>query len=239
MHASIPPDDFADLMSVLSTGDTDFLMDKPGAASSPSEERGPFDLGSKRGWMPVLGKQLWEVAKADERSGYYAYIFEHDNQEVGYVRIPSFTHNNAGLFQFRRLIELFESRTRAMVLDITHNAGGSMFFMYELASMLTRHPLAVPKHVVALNEDDVAVAEDVIANAENETPEKVNYSRVILREHKAGRWGSGGRRSFPIYLGGIERIVPSSAVYTGKVLILIDELTVVSLSDFQRFNFEL
>jgi hypothetical protein len=99
-----------------------------------------------------------------------------------------------------------------------------MFFMYALVSMLTQRHLAVPTHKVALTEGDAAAAEDVIANADDEPAERVSYSRAVLSEFKAGRWGRG-RRSFPLHLGGIAEIAPSSVGYTGKVLVLINERT--------------
>jgi hypothetical protein len=218
--------DFSDRMLVLENANdsSSFSMERPGEGAE-EEAADPFDLGHKRGWMPILGERTWEVSEADERAGYYAYIFRHGNREVGYIRIPHFTRNSAGLEQFRQVIQLFEARTKEMVLDIVDNPGGSMFFMYALASMLTDRNLPLPRHSVVLTEDDVAVAEDVLANSDDELPERVNYSRVILEEFKAGRWGSSDRGSYPLYLGGISEITPSKVRYTGKVLVLVNEVT--------------
>jgi hypothetical protein len=218
--------DFSSRMSLFERNDDSFRMAH--SSEEPGEEKSGkgyyLAIGSKRSWMPILGERTWEVSESDERAGYYAYIFLRANREVGYIRIPNFERNDTALAQFRNLVQLFERRTKVMVLNIVENPGGSMYFMYALVSMLTDRNLSVPRHVVAITEDDVAVAEDVLANSDDEPPERVNYSRTILTEFKAGRWGRG-RRSHPLYLGGITQITPSKTRYTGKVLVLVNELT--------------
>lgn len=214
---------FVARMNRLADGDTSFQMSKSALLSFDDDDN-PFAVGSKRGWMPLFGRRTWQIAPHDEVAGFHAYLFEHAGREVGYVRVPHFRHSSSALEQFESIVAHFESRTNVMILDLVHTPGGSMFFMYALASMLTTRPLAVPTHVVALTADDVADAEDVLANAGAEPPECVRYARAILTEFRAGRWGSG-RRSFPLHLGGITHIEPSPIRFSGEVVVLINERT--------------
>ncbi len=125
---------------------------------------------------------------------------------------------------FEELVARFQRTTAALVVDQVDNAGGSMFQMYALLSMLTDRPLSLPQHQITISDDDAAVAADIVANAEEESPERVAYSRLVLSEREAGR-GTGQRITSPLYLGGVEQILPAKNHYTKTIVVLVNELT--------------
>lgn len=168
---------------------------------------------------------MWEIPKEDEDKGFFAYICKaSDGRQVGYIRIGDYNYDEQAVDAFDRLIARFEHDTGALVVDQVRNPGGSMFQMYALLSMLTDHPLALPQHHITITEDDAAVAADVIANADEEPPERVAYSRLVLSERAAGR-GNAKRISHPLYLEGVESIRPAKNHYTKRIVVLIDSLT--------------
>lgn len=202
----------------------DFLMIFPDAVF-PAIARNPFIPGAKRSWVPVINDVVWKIPKEDEERGYFAYSFRlQDGRGVGYVRIPDYDFNQDAVEEFGRLVARFQDTTELLIIDQVGNPGGSMLQMYALLSLLTDRPLAVPQHQVTISDDAAAVAADIVANADEELPERVAYSHLLLSEKAAGR-GNGTRLSHPLYLEGIEAIVPAKNPYTKKIVVLINGLT--------------
>ena len=219
--------DFPDRMLALgaSEGTGDFLLVRSGETTPDDAPESPFDVGAKRSWVPVIGEIVWEIPKEDEKKAYYAYICKvGDDRQIGYVRIPDYNYSRDAVDMFSELVARFQHTTVALVIDQINNPGGSMSQIYALLSMLTDRPLALPQHQITITDDDAAVAADVVANADEEPPERVAYSRVVLSERKAGR-GTGQRLTRPLYLGGVEQILPAKNHYARKILVLINELT--------------
>ena len=220
------PADFPRRMAALNNNphSNSFLMIRTDETASV-DPGNPFGLGAKRSWVPIIGEILWEIPKEDEDKGFFAYICKaSDGRQVGYIRIGDYNYDEQAVDAFDRLIARFEHDTGALVVDQVRNPGGSMFQMYALLSMLTDHPLALPQHHITITEDDAAVAADVIANADEEPPERVAYSRLVLSERAAGR-GNAKRISHPLYLEGVESIRPAKNHYTKRIVVLIDSLT--------------
>jgi len=223
---TIPPDFSRRMLALGANQNADnFLMVRSEGPALADAQKTPFDLGAKRSWVPILGEIVWEIPKEDEQKAYYAYICKiSDDRQIGYVRIPDYNYAEQAVGVFDRLIARFQNTTAALVLDQVNNAGGSMYQMYALLSKLTDKPLALPQHQITIGEDEAAVAADVIANADEELPERVTYSRFVLSEREAGR-GTGERVSHPVYLEGVEQILPADNPYTGRIVVLINELT--------------
>jgi uncharacterized protein YjbI with pentapeptide repeats len=218
--------DFARRMFALGTNrkNNDFLMVRANARE-PGHTPNPFELGAKHSWVPIIGDVVWKISEEDEEKGYFAYSFRiDDRRQVGYIRVPDYNQSEDAIDVFEQLILRFQDTTEALIIDQVNNPGGSMFQMYALLSILTDRPLPVPLHQITINDDAVAVAADVIANADEEPPERVAYSRLVLSEKAAGR-GTGERLSYPLYLEGVERVLPAKNHYTKKIVVLINELT--------------
>jgi hypothetical protein len=189
------------------------------------DDENPFAMCAKRSFVPLLGEVLWEVQDEDERTGYYAYTCKSAGGEViGYVRVPDFRYSEDRVWAFERLISRFRADTDALVVDVTHNGGGSMRHMYSLLSMLTSRPLLLPQHQIVIGDDEAAVAADIIANADDELPERVAYSRLVLSERAAGR-GTPERLSRPLFLDGLKHVIPAETHYAKKIVVLVSTRT--------------
>ena len=186
---------------------------------------GPFGLGSRRSWVPLLGEPVGETSQVDAQAPYHAYVFQlSDGRPIGYVRLPNYQPSAWTIEAFGRLIARLQRETEALVLDQVNTVGGSLFQMYALLSMLTDRPLALPQHQITIFDEDLATAHAVVRNADNEAPERVAYSRSLLSEKAAGR-GTRSNPTNPLHLAGVERILPARVRYTKKLLVLSNELT--------------
>lgn len=205
-------------------------------------------IGSKKGVLQNLGKLWW---KSDDDSSFRAYIYENEaGQLIGYIRIPTYGASGYEASEFREIIELFEERTEALVIDQMNNPGGSLFYMYALASYLTEQPLKVAKHQVALDQSYIEEAIEGIPLLESITNDaeavdffgddlmgypvtyqmvqlNLSYYRFILDE-----WSQGKTLTNPTHLYGVDCINPNPYVkYTKPILILANELS-FSAADF-------
>src|SRR5262249_29962176 len=122
------------------------------------DEWDPF-IGADKSFIPNLGKVLWRP-NADNPFHAYLYLTA-DGQKVGYVRIPHYIGGDYSAEKFSEIIDQFENTSAALVIDQVNNPGGSIFYMYALASMLSDKPLVVPKHKETLTQQDVLSAVEI------------------------------------------------------------------------------
>lgn len=221
---------------------TDMLSPVAGAVATPTAAN-PFGLGGRDSYLPALGKKVWESADDDIFSAYEFSL--PDGRKIGYVRIASYEVDdaNAAAAEFAGLMKKFQDETDALVIDQVNNPGGSVFYMYALASMLTDQPLTTPQHHVALTQDDVATAVNFLKTEplvrDDATAKKVlgplqdgypvdymfyrhmvEYSRFIVSQ-----WNAGKTLTDPTFLDGVDMINPSPAAqYTKPIVLLINEL---------------
>lgn len=198
-------------------------------------------LASRQGCIPTLGKLWW---KTEKTNSFHAYIYEtQDRALVGYIRIPHYHGDDLEIQEFAEIIRLFQDRTEALVIDQINNPGGSCFYLYALASMLTDQPLYTPKHRIAISQAEVmeaisftsllkeirsdAEAKEMFGESFAGTPMTfqmvqfmLNYFRFIVDE-----WNAGRTLTTPYYLYGIDHINPHPTVqYTKPILVLTNEL---------------
>jgi hypothetical protein len=125
----------------------------------PVENTGnPHEIGGRKTFTPDLGVKIWETPDSDP---FHAYIFKApDRRLIGYVRIPSYDPEDTdkAVEAFSKIIRTFEVATDALVIDQVNNPGGSVFYLYALASMLSQQPLYTPQHRVSIMQADVAEA---------------------------------------------------------------------------------
>ena len=76
------------------------------------------------------------------------------NHLVGYLRLPSYVPENTATAskEFSAIINKFESETDGLIIDQVNNPGGSIYYLYGLASMLSDQPLMNPLHKMAINQ---------------------------------------------------------------------------------------
>lgn len=209
------------------------MMRQPDAMQE-LESESLYSIGAKRSYVPALGEITWEIPQALADRAYYSCVCRaEDGGGIGYVRVPNYNYNKDAVRIYEDIIARFEQTTQVMVFDQVNNAGGSMFQMYALLSMLTDRPLALPEHQITIDEDYAAVAADIIADAElgedltpdeRPPPERIAYARFVLAERAAGR-GTGYNLSRPVHLEGVAEILPATIHYTKKIVVLINELT--------------
>lgn len=198
----------------------------------------PIEMGHMWRLVPALGTIVWKLPEALAAIvTFRAYICQlTDGRQIGYVRIPHYNFDEGTAKAFEDLIARFENATAAMVLDQMNNPGGNMYQMYAILSTLTERALTLPTHQLRLTEDDVAIAADTVALAaageavppdERPPRELVAYSRFVLSEVREGRGivGKGQEMTRPVYLFGIEKIMPAKNHYTKKLIVLINSTT--------------
>jgi hypothetical protein len=212
--------------------------------SGPESAANPFGLGNQTSFVPALGEKVWE---SDPSAIFNAYIFKTPNGHTsGYVRIPSYEPDDAdaAVAEFTTLIKSFQAQTDGMVIDEVDNPGGSVPYLYAIASLLAGNaPLTTPEHHVAITQDDVsqatqllqlaplvkndAGAQQVLGPALDGYPvdytvwrNMVDYSQFVVDQ-----WNAGKTLTDPVAIEGVASINPSSVVsYTKPILLLINEL---------------
>lgn len=217
--------------------------------NSPQLHKEQNAIGGRESFIPPLGRVTWE-ASSDQP--FHAYIFKHpqNGKSIGYVRIPHYTGGAVEANDFGAIIAHLERRTEALVIDQVNNPGGSVFYLYALASMLTDEPLATPRHCMSVTQEDVFGALD--AQQHLERVQSDDDARKILGETLEGypidyqvsrfmldffrfvveEWNAGHAITSPCYLYGVDFVNPHPDVrYTKPILFLINSLD-ISGGDF-------
>jgi len=203
----------------------------------------PYDLGGKTSFTPALGAQVWKSADSDI---FDAYVYkEAGGKLVGYIRIPQYEVDSypKAIAEFGRDIALFESTTDSLIVDQVNNPGGSVFYMYGLASMLATQPMQTALHRMSITQADVEAAlvqiqqlAAVKTDADVQklvTPDQtdgfpvgyefarftLDYDRFIVNQ-----WNDGRKLTDAFWIGGVDQINPAETHYTKPILLLINNL---------------
>ncbi len=205
-----------------------------------------------KGSLPTLGRLLWE---SDLEDSIYAYLYQHPSgKRVGYLYLSSFDESgdraDAVLAEIMNALKVFNNRADALVIDITNNPGGNMVFMYAVLSVLTDYPLKVPSHRELLIQEDVyraAVLYNALKGYEvplNQAEERqetlsgytitskvieqiLGYASTIMHT-----WELGNRLTAPLYLFGIDEILPHPKIQFKKPIIVLTNEYDFSCADF-------
>lgn len=205
-------------------------------------------IGSKKSFVPTLGQVVW---KCSPYAPFDAYIYKNsDGKRIGYLRIPHFGAGAQTAKQLAKIINQFELETDALVLDQLHNPGGSLFYMYAVAGMLTHYPLVVPTEQVAITQQDAYFA--IFEKEELEGIESDEEARDLIGETVGGypvdltfaqqvaeycnsilsEWDAGRQITQPLYFYGVNEIQPHvKGFYSKPILMLVNELD-FSCGDF-------
>jgi C-terminal processing protease CtpA/Prc len=208
-----------------------------------SNAASPYSLGTRESFLPAFGDKIWE---SEAENTFDAYIFKNEiGKLIGVVRIPSYTPDDEikAVEQFGKIIERFQKVTDGMIIDQNNNPGGSVFYLYALASMLTDKALHTPKHKMAITYSEVQEAIDITKQlkdvTDNESAVKemgsdlsgypVSYQVVTMIRNFAdfilAEWKAGKKLSSPYYIWGVDKINPNVKVqYTKPILVLTNEL---------------
>lgn len=198
-------------------------------------------LGDRTSFIPALGKKIWV---SNPQSHFHAYLFETpDQHRYGYIRIPSYNGSALEFNEFKELIARFEEDSEVLIIDQVNNPGGSLFYMYALASTLTDRPLMIPPHRITITQKEIASALDMLPSFDQiETDEEAidaigeefdglpvnvataqqmaNYFRFLVSQ-----WNLGITFTSPCHLWGYDFLMPDPEVqYSKPILILINQL---------------
>lgn len=201
-------------------------------------------IGRKDSFFPLLGKTTW---KAPMHSPFQAYTFKALNKRIGFIRIPSFDGNDDLCQQFGTLVNQLEKSTDALIVDVTNNPGGSVTYMYALASMLTSQSLELPKERMIITYNDLELANEFVNDDYGNAQEIERSLEIMLGSLYLGNmhepmkayylfllseWQEGRHLSNPVYLDGISHLYPHRlAHYSKPILVLANELS-ISCADF-------
>ena len=234
-----------DLNSLLPQGGNPLFgaMMNVSVAESPVAAENPFGIGARKTFTPDLGPKVWE---SEEGNTFYAYIYKTaDRRLLGYLRLPSYTPGDyvKATADFRAIIQRFNQVTDGMVIDQVNNPGGSVFYLYTLASMLTDQPIQAPRHRMTLNQSKVsdaqeslaellAIKDDAAAQAAmplkdtNGYPASYEFTQLSIAQARflISEWEAGKKLSAPYWIGGVDKINPDPTHYTKPVLVLINHL---------------
>lgn len=205
-------------------------------------------LGDKKSFLPALGKKVWS---SNPQSPFNAYLFETvEGQRFGYIRIPSYSGSSEEFKEFKDLIARFKDDSEALIIDQLNNPGGSLFYMYALASTLTDRPLEIPPHRMTITQKEIAFALDQLSSFDAiETDEEAfeeigdefdglpvnlltalnmgDYFRFLISQ-----WNLGITFTSPYHLYGYDLLLPDPEVHYSKpILLLINHLD-FSCADF-------
>jgi hypothetical protein len=203
----------------------------------------PYGLGARQTFTPDLGVKIWE-SSADNTFYAYTYLTP-ERKLVGYLRLAGYIEPDytKAVADFAGIITQLQS-TDSLIIDQVNNPGGSVFYLYTLASMLTDQPLRTPLHHMSITQADVMAALQTKARyqgVKNDDDAKkaataddgadgypVDYEfarfMVSYADFLIEQWNQGHHISGPYWIGGVNRINPNKVHYTKPILLLTNHL---------------
>lgn len=198
-------------------------------------------IGSRKTFLPALGRVLW---RSTEKDSFDAYLYlTPERKIIGYVRIPSYVADEAEAVEFASIVARFEEGADALVIDQVNNPGGSVFYLYALVSMLTDRTMAAPRHKMTITQEDVMEALTLVTELKKVTNTEqaqevlgktlsgypVNYqvAQFILEFGRfiIDEWNQGKTLTSPYFLYGADHINPHPvARFTKPIVLLINNL---------------
>lgn len=194
-------------------------------------------LGSRKSYIPYLGKVIWE---SKDTSLFHAYTYSlPSGKKIGYIRIPTYSveSDEKCLKEFEDVIKLFNTTTDALVIDQINNPGGSVGYCFDLLSTLTSKDLLIPKDTRKITHREAHQAADFI----DEIGPLLKYlENVLSAKEKAyfqglqryyefilAEWNNGKSLTDPFPDFGMEYIKPNPKVkYVKPILVVINEMDI-------------
>jgi hypothetical protein len=205
-------------------------------------------LGVRNSFLPELGEKIWE-SEATEK--FQAYIYRGDNNKmIGVVRIPGYSFDDdsdktyvEAVASFSKIINRMEKLTDALIIDQLNNPGGSVFYLYALASTLSNQPMKTPRHTMSITPVDVlncvTTLDQLAALKTDEEIQKavgdefhgypVNVQTLEFYKNYCGTiiadWNEGRTMSRPYWIAGVDQLNPyPKGTYTKPIMVLVNEL---------------
>ncbi len=233
LRATLRTSQFLDKFMVFHSWDRSYV--------GTDTQMSPHTLGARSSYLPSLGRKLW---KTGSDWIFDAYIFETElGKRIGYIRLPHYMGDSEELEEFGQIMNYFQRRTDALVIDQINNPGGSVFYLYALASTLTDKPISAPKHRISLTQEEVHTALFLLPYLEHVRDDSsarsvlgeevggypVNYEFVYLMRRFChfliDQWSQGNLYTEPTHLFGVDMIKPHPRYrYKKPILLLVNSL---------------
>lgn len=192
-----------------------------------------------------FGPVLW----TDNAIGYpfkgCIYQLPNSNARIGYIRLDDYAPSddmevvNDYVEHLSYLISFMQLRTDALLIDQVSNPGGYLLYLYGIASLLSDHPLELPKHRRTITQEDVYTAYETINSMANGaglmsfTPRTLLYGYPYDLEFDLAQlaesvfimdqWNENKILTDPFPAYGLEAVQPHPRVhYTKPILVLVD-----------------
>ena len=221
------------------------------------DEKEEDDEMINKGFLPLLGPLLWTF-NSSRSSDLYAYEYlNYDGNRIGYLRLATFSPADAsGMVEdLEELFQHFNEHAEALVIDLTDNPGGSLFYTYTILSMLTDAPLHVPMQKEVLSQAKVyntlldkqwaklALEENYNDEEGSDQPKSFSIETYCINEaglhdliaycdSVIGSWEAGSSMTEPLPILGVKAIEPHSSVNFTKPLIVLTNALDFSCGDF-------
>lgn len=207
------------------------------------EKTEKIDIRNK-GNLPPLGKVLWET---DIDKELYAYLYRtKEGRKIGYLYLESFdpADPQALLEEIVKVTAKFQKESDALIVDITNNTGGDLFFAYAVLSTLADKPLLCPKQRETLIQEDLfsylLIQREIEMALELKSDEKdpplpncagFPLDKTVLQQIRTyvksllKTWESGNRFTEAHHLIGISKVKPHpKGSYKKPIIVLTNEL---------------
>ncbi|MFZ0565427.1 MAG: protease-like activity factor CPAF [Chlamydiales bacterium] len=201
----------------------------------------PHDLGARKSFIPRLGRVVW---KPWFENIFDVYIFQTSSgKNIGYIRIPHYIGDEEDVEAFGKMMNYFQYRTDALVIDQINNPGGLVFYLYALASTLIEERCSTPQHHIALTQDDVHAALFLLPHLTNIYDDQsarealgetifgypIDYEYATLVRDYCNfiidQWNQGKLYSNTTHLFGVNEIKPHPYFrYNKPILLLVNSL---------------
>lgn len=208
----------------------------------------PHGIGAKNSFLPTLGETIWESAEDDY---FQAYIYRGENNKmIGVVRIKSYSYSSdsdddyiKAVTAFSTIVNRMEKFTDALVIDQLNNPGGSVFYLYALASTLSPEPLRTPRHIMSITPQNVlecvntqnqlrdVKTDEEARKALGETIHGYPVNLQVAQFFKSycatmqEDWSAGHTLSRHYWIGGVDHLNPyPKGTYSKPILVLVNEL---------------
>jgi hypothetical protein len=200
-------------------------------------------LGSRRGFVPMLGTPEWKSYNSDP---FFAYTFTTPSgKKVGYIRIGSYGSGSKNKKnKFSEHISRFQKETDMLVIDQLNNPGGIVVYCLGLMSHLSTKPLMLQDEHTMITDSDLyyaAMFKSMLSQCK-----KDDDVRQILADHMCGfplslyeakrmsgysdflqaQWKQGKTMTDPYPFLGLDRVRSTVGAYDKPILLLINRLDV-------------
>jgi hypothetical protein len=239
------PENESKLKSVVAKSDKSIVRHFEMSAQKDLISENPHGLGARNSYLPKLGETIWE---SDENDYFQAYIYRAENSKMlGVIRIRSYVVNGGGydkaVVSFSKIVNRMEKFTDGLIIDQLNNPGGSVFYLYALASTLSPKPLQTPRHTMSITPTEVSECVQTIKqmngiqtdeDARKLVGENIHGYPVSLQfvqfyksycQTYIEDWNKGFKMSRPYWIAGVDQINPyPQGTYSKPIMILVNEL---------------